>query len=447
MLLLTATPRSLRTRLLLQFVVLAGAAVILVGVITTLLAGADRGALIAPIVAFWGGSTVVVLLYAMHLLDREVLAPLKRLEDQAGEMGIDGQTDRRIDGQTDRQMGGRTDGRIDGSDDQWSSTEFEQLSERYREMAAGLLDAQSQVVRSAKLAGIGQLAAGVAHEVRNPLGAVATYAEVLRRRGADAEVLDEIRTAVDRIEATVASLLDYARPAPRAGATDPAAAANTAVGFLRSQGALREHGFELDIDPGAPTVAADRHELEQVVVNLVLNARDAAHRRIRVEVIRHVLGSRGPANRSAPRRQVTYLPEGSAPESRASIEAGDNAAPPEGAPLREIRDLPSGGTLERRRGQSLPRPRRLDLPAGTVGTLIVVADDGPGVPDTDREAVFDPFFTTKDPGRGTGLGLAIVARTVDSAGGMVWVDRAREGGAAFKIFLPAFGAVSERCAS
>ena len=404
---ITSALRSLRTRLLLQFVVLAGAAVILVGVVTALLAGADLGALIAPLVAFWAGSTAVVLLYAMHLLDREVLEPLKRLEAEAEEL----------------ERGGSAARRLGGSAVEWDSTEFERLIGRYHDMAASLLDAQSQVVRSAKLAGIGQLAAGVAHEVRNPLGAVATYAEVLRRRGADAEVLDEIRTAVDRIEATVASLLDYARPAPRAGATDPAEAANTAVGFLRSQGALRNHELELDAVPGAPTVAADRHELEQVVVNLVLNARDAAVKQIRVEVQRYVLGG------SAARR------------------LGGNTSPLEGAPLRQIRDLPSGGAPERRRSQPLSRPRRLDLPAGTVGTLIVVADDGPGVPDADREAVFDPFFTTKDPGRGTGLGLAIVARTVDSAGGMVWVDRAREGGAAFKIFLPAFGAVSERCAS
>jgi signal transduction histidine kinase len=68
--------------------------------------------------------------------------------------------------------------------------------------------------------------------------------------------------------------------------------------------------------------------------------------------------------------------------------------------------------------------------------LLYVADDGPGVPEADRERVFDPFYTTKDPGEGTGLGLAIVARTVHDAGGTVWVDRAREGGAVFKVFLP-----------
>jgi two-component system, NtrC family, sensor kinase len=85
------------------------------------------------------------------------------------------------------------------------------------------------------------------------------------------------------------------------------------------------------------------------------------------------------------------------------------------------------------------RPRRHDLPMGSPGGILFVADDGPGVPEADRERIFDPFFTTKDPGQGTGLGLAIVARTVHESGGLVWVDRAREGGAVFKVFLPRAG--------
>jgi signal transduction histidine kinase len=107
------------------------------------------------------------------------------------------------------------------------------------------------------------------------------------------------------------------------------------------------------------------------------------------------------------------------------------------------RDDPgSGEAPERRRWAS--RPRRRDLAPGTPGAMLYVADAGPGVPEADRERIFDPFFTTKPPGEGTGLGLAIVARTVYDAGGVVWVDRAREGGAVFKVFLPLAGATDAR---
>ena len=77
--------------------------------------------------------------------------------------------------------------------------------------------------------------------------------------------------------------------------------------------------------------------------------------------------------------------------------------------------------------------------AGGQGTeaVIEVVDTGAGVPDDLVPSLFTPFVTTKPPGQGTGLGLAIVQSAVDGAGGLVWVDRAREGGAVFKVFLPA----------
>jgi signal transduction histidine kinase len=67
---------------------------------------------------------------------------------------------------------------------------------------------------------------------------------------------------------------------------------------------------------------------------------------------------------------------------------------------------------------------------------IVVADSGPGVPPEDVERIFDPFFTTREPGKGTGLGLAIVLRVVENFQGIVWVQPAREGGAAFHLLFP-----------
>jgi signal transduction histidine kinase len=67
---------------------------------------------------------------------------------------------------------------------------------------------------------------------------------------------------------------------------------------------------------------------------------------------------------------------------------------------------------------------------------VIVADSGPGVAEEDAERIFDPFYTTKEPGRGTGLGLAIVARVVEGLRGAVWVQRSREGGAAFVLVFP-----------
>src|SRR5438132_627193 len=90
--------------------------------------------------------------------------------------------------------------------------DFATLAERLNRMTDHLLDAQSQLVHAEKLAGIGRLAAGVAHEVGNPLGAIGTYVEVLRRRGADPEVVAGLTRELERIDAVVSSLLDYARP-------------------------------------------------------------------------------------------------------------------------------------------------------------------------------------------------------------------------------------------
>ena len=384
---MTPAPRpSLRLQLLFQLVFLASAAVGLAGLVTVLLAGGDPAELLVPLAGVWAGSTAVFVLFGAHLMHRYVLGPIAQLSAEADQLAA---------------------GTVPAVRAAYESRELEHLAGRYRAMAEDLLDAQSHVVRVEKLAGIGRLAAGVAHEVRNPLGAIGTYAEVLRNRGADPEVVDEMRTSVDRIERIVASLLDYSKPGSLTGSADAGAALRSAADFLSKQGALRGHELSVEVDPALPPVRGDRHAIEQVVVNLLLNARDAAPAtRIWAGARAHRLEAR--------HRQAARAGEGTA-ATRGNGNGNGSAA---------VRDF-------------VPRPRRADLPAGTPGALLFVADDGPGIPEADRERIFDPFFTTKDPGKGTGLGLAIVARTVDSAGGIVWVDRAREGGAAFKVFLPA----------
>jgi signal transduction histidine kinase len=288
------------------------------------------------------------------------------------------------------------------------TAELELLSRRYRAMAENLLDAQSQVVRVEKLAGIGRLAAGVAHEVRNPLGALGSYVEVLQRRGADPGITSDMHQAIERIERIVQGLVDYARPGlgsavtnGRPASTDLNAAVRTVLDFLGAQGLLRQQKVELSLDESIPSVQGDRHLLEQVIVNLVVNACQASPGG------QVVIGTLAKALVSG-RRGITRRGDG---ESH--------------------RPEPARAWA--------PQPHPRDLPVGAHGVMLFVADDGPGVAEDDRERVFDPFFTTKDPGQGTGLGLAIVARTVHECGGTVWVDRAREGGAVLKVFLPIAG--------
>jgi two-component system NtrC family sensor kinase len=368
---------ALRTELLFYLSFLAAFA-ILVGVATSLLAlAAAPGQGVVLVIALVAAEVFVFVLYGRSLVNRLVLRPLDRVIAAA-------------DAVADGDLAARA------PDD--ASRDFATLAERLNRMTDRLLDAQSQLVRSEKLASVGRLAAGVAHEVGNPLGAVGTYVEVLRRRGADAEVTTGLVRELGRIDHIVRSLLDYARPHDDPlQSVDAARVATGAYELLRAQGAFRNARVALDVAPGVPRMLGRAHVLEQALVNLVLNAVDAA------DAGDIVLGAR-----------------------RWAYEPG------RGLPKRS--DDPGGAAYPRGPER---RPSRVEFSAGQPGVLLFVADSGPGVAPQDREQIFEPFYTTKEPGRGTGLGLAIVARAVDEMGGVVWVDAAREGGAVFKMFFAA----------
>jgi two-component system NtrC family sensor kinase len=367
--------RSLRAILLVNLGFLTAAALLLVGVLAVAASAFGGGDALWVVLAYVLGATGVFLGFGTWLVRRMIIEPLHTLAQTADALA---------------------DGAGPVPPSAFEGREFHELDGRFRAMAQRLLDAQGQVVRAEKLAAIGRLGAGLAHEIRNPLGALNTYVEVLKQRGAATEVVEAMQHEVGRMDRIVAGLLDYARPrAAERRRVDLAAMAKNTVEFLSRQGALKGHPIEMVCDPLALPVLADPHDLEQMLVNLILNARDASpSSRIVIGVHPHQPG--------APRRHEDETDRASRP----------------------------------RRGPAPPPPR----PSGPVdgnATLLLVADEGPGVAEADRERVFDPFFTTKEPGEGTGLGLAIVARAAHDAGGVVWVDRAREGGAVFKVLLPA----------
>ena len=370
---------ALRVELLFYLTFLVAFA-LLVGVATSQFAlsiAPERGVVL--VVLFVAVEVAIFVLYGRSLVTRLVLRPLSRIMATADSVA---------------------DGDLAARAPDADTRDFATLAERLNRMTDRLLDAQSQLVRSEKLASIGRLASGVAHEVGNPLGAIATYLEVLRRRGVDKEVTEGMAREIERLDRIVRSLLDYARPQEDPLVpVDPARIVRGAFELLRAQGAFRELHAKTDIFPQVPEISGRAHVLEQTLVNLLLNAVDATPPGGSI-----VIGV----------RRWAYEP-GALQTRRASD------------PRFSV--FPRGGPPER-------RPSRIEFAAGQPGALIFVADSGSGVAPEDREKVFEPFYTTKEPGRGTGLGLAIVARSVHDMGGVVWVDVAREGGAAFKLFFP-----------
>ncbi|HEY9516449.1 MAG TPA: ATP-binding protein, partial [Gemmatimonadaceae bacterium] len=283
--------------------------------------------------------------------------------------------------------------------------EFARLSRSVNRMTSRLLEEQAQRAHLEKVASIGRLAAGVAHEVGNPLGAIVGYAHLLRGSvNGDADAADAlagIEGESARIDRIVRGLLDYASSRRRPPVlVEPNAVACAVVEMLARQGTLRGVDVRYELCEDLPRILGDVHELEQVFVNLVLNAVDAMEGNGSVTIVSERL-----------------------PFAEVATDAGKRDDDPLGFSVARDQNSRVRAWLN-----TVGEPREV--------IQLVVADTGPGIPWSDTERVFDPFFTTKEPGKGTGLGLPVVARIVESFGGTVWVRSARGGGAAVVIYLP-----------
>jgi signal transduction histidine kinase len=248
------------------------------------------------------------------------------------------------------------------------------------ETTTRLTEAQSQLVRSERLASVGRLAAGLAHEIGNPLAALIGMQDLLLDGGLPEEsqrdFLQRMRRETERIHAVVRDLLDFARPEGRGASSPPSAGmqaagadvASVARDVLSLVGAQRAYrGMQIDADVGEGVrVALAAPRLTQVLLNMVINAAAAI------------------AGAGRDDGRIT------------------------------IRGWPIDGARVR----------------------IDVEDDGPGVAPAIRDRLFEPFATTKDVGEGTGLGLAVCRGIVESAGGEIGLDASPGGGARFYVVLP-----------
>ncbi len=253
---------------------------------------------------------------------------------------------------------------------------------RAREENQGRLEAEVRLRHAERLTTVGQLAAGVAHELGTPLNIISGRATLILRRdaeGADAQDARIIRAQAERITELVHRLLDFSRRnPPRRAPADLCEIAREGLSML--SGAAREAGVLLELELGAEGGVVghlDRQQLIQVVTNLVLNGIQASPEGglVRVRVLRESCHLR----------------------------------------LDEVQDEGA-------------REDHLHLE---------VEDEGAGMSPEVLESIFDPFFTTKEPGQGTGLGLSVVHAVVQEHGGAVTVRSEPGRGSCFTVHLAA----------
>ncbi|MGH7690835.1 MAG: sensor histidine kinase, partial [Gemmatimonadaceae bacterium] len=239
--------------------------------------------------------------------------------------------------------------------------------------------AEARIAQAEKLAALGTLAAGVMHEINNPLATIAAASESLEMRVNEDHlagepliqelhaVLQLIAHEVRRCSGIVGGVLDFSRPRPARREPVPVnALVERTLFLLKHHARFKTLRVVLDLDRDVAQVVGNDEQLLQVLMALLLNAMDA-------------------------------------------MDAG-----------------PAAGEIRVRTGS-----------AGAAWVLVEVADDGVGIPREELPRVFEPFFTTKPVGRGTGLGLSVCYSIVSDHGGRIEVGSTVGHGSVFRVLLPA----------
>jgi two-component system NtrC family sensor kinase len=373
--------------------------------------------------------------------------------------------------------------------------ELGDLARAFNDMTERLGDAQRQLTQADKLASVGRLAAGVAHEINNPLTGVLTYASFLHKRvAANPEMeadLEVIVRETKRCRDIVRGLLDFARQTPpQRRPTDLNEVVRRGLAIVMNQLALDRVSVSVDLAKDLGTVPADDNQIQQVVVNLVLNAADAIreagenaaiHVRTRAAsmsppghaVVRHAACPKGcdlhdPQVRVAgqpgirvlrlepDREAIVHLdpvygrvrhrasqpavegtiPGYACPHCRTRLELPDRRCESCGAPVIAVR---AGrlGLIEwcARAGCRWTRWAEVDARGPQPFAELIVEDSGRGIAPSDLEHLFEPFFSTKGS-LGTGLGLAVSWGIVEGHGGSIDVESALGQGTRFFVRLP-----------
>ncbi len=230
----------------------------------------------------------------------------------------------------------------------------------------------AEMVQAEHLATLGELATGIAHEIRNPLAGIAGAIEIITKDfpkdHPDREILEDLRQEVRRIEKVLNDLLTYARPKPpQYGMADLKETIAYTLQFARQQTGSKSIEFSIQTPPSIPRFRMDSEQLHQVLLNLVLNGIQSIDKEGKITLQAHV------------------LPEADAPGRTRNVE-------------------------------------------------ISISDTGAGISPAQLEKIFRPFYTTKR--EGTGLGLSLCRRIIGQHGGTLTAESEVKKGSRFIIHLP-----------
>jgi len=260
-----------------------------------------------------------------------------------------------------------------------------------KKLEEDLKKAQAELVQKEKLAAIGRLASGVAHEMNDPLTSVLTFSTLLREETKDGdpsrESLDIIIKEAARARKIVSDLLSFSRESkPVLEWIDLNDILNVSLLLLEKQGALERIEVQIDLARELPLVRADSGQMQQVFTNILLNA----------------------------------------------IQSMDYPFSPNetsGSPPRE-KKLTLRTRFYEARDESMPHSL-----AGPF-IRIIIEDTGGGIPPENQDKIFDPFFTTKSTGEGTGLGLYVASGILKNYGAQYHLESAAGKGTTFTIYFP-----------